>query len=59
MATRRIGRSRYLVARFVAANAGKLALFLLPPYSSPGLNPDEYVWNELKAHGTGRSSSPR
>ncbi len=41
------------VARFVAASAGKLALFLLPPYS-PELNPDEYVWNELKAHGTRR-----
>ncbi len=41
------------VARFVAASAGKLALFLLPPYS-PKLNPDEYVWNDLKAHGTGR-----
>jgi transposase len=41
------------VARFVAASEGKLALFLLPPYS-PELNPDEYVWNDLKAHGTGR-----
>ncbi len=41
------------VARFVTANAGKLALFVLPPYS-PELNPDEYVWNEIKAHGTGR-----
>lgn len=41
------------VARFVAASAGKLVLFLLPPYS-PELNPDEYVWNDLKAHGTGR-----
>ena len=41
------------VARFVAASAGKLALFLLPPYS-PELHPDEYVWNDLKAHGTGR-----
>ena len=41
------------VARFVTANAGKLALFVLPPYS-PELNPDEYVWNDIKAHGTGR-----
>ncbi|HVC59504.1 MAG TPA: transposase, partial [Acetobacteraceae bacterium] len=39
--------------RFVAASARKLALFLLPPYS-PELSPDEHVWNELKAHGTGR-----
>jgi transposase len=41
------------VARFVAAQEGRLALFFLPPYS-PELNPDEYVWNDLKAHGTGR-----
>ena len=41
------------VARFVAAQAGKLALFFLPPYS-PELNPDEFVWNDLKSHGTGR-----
>jgi transposase len=41
------------VARFVAAQAGKLALFFLPPYS-PELNPDEFVWNDLKNHGTGR-----
>lgn len=41
------------VARFVAAQAGQLALFYLPPYS-PELNPDELVWNDLKTHGTGR-----
>ena len=41
------------VARFVAAQAGKLALYFLPPYS-PELNPDELVWNDLKSHGTGR-----
>lgn len=41
------------VTRFVAANAARLALFLLPPYS-PELNPDEYVWADLKSHGTGR-----
>ena len=41
------------VARFVAAQLGKLALFFLPPYS-PELNPDELVWNDLKTHGTGR-----
>ena len=42
------------VARFVAAQEGRLALFHLPPYS-PELNPDELVWNNLKNHGTGRS----
>lgn len=41
------------VARFVAAQLGKLALFFLPPYS-PELNPDELLWNDLKTHGTGR-----
>jgi transposase len=41
------------VAHFVAAQAGKLALYFLPPYS-PELNPDELVWNDLKSHGTGR-----
>lgn len=34
---------------------GKLTLFFLPPYS-PALNPDEYLWNDLK--GTvGRTES--
>ncbi len=41
------------VARFVAEQHGRLALFHLPPYS-PELNPDELVWNDLKNHGTGR-----
>jgi len=41
------------VARFVAEQDGRLALFHLPPYS-PELNPDELVWNNLKNHGTGR-----
>lgn len=42
-----------MVERFVATLQGKLALFILPPYS-PELNPDEYVWNDLKTHGIGR-----
>jgi transposase len=42
------------VERYVAAQDGRLALFLLPPYS-PELNPDELVWADLKAHGTGRT----
>ena len=41
------------VAQYVAEQDGKLALFFLPPYS-PELNPDELVWADLKAHGTGR-----
>lgn len=43
------------VKRFVAATEGKLRLFHLPPYS-PELNPDELVWNDLKAHAVGRRS---
>jgi transposase len=42
-----------LVERFVATQQRRLALFILPPYS-PELNPDEYVWNDLKNHGIGR-----
>lgn len=34
---------------FVASTNGKLHIFFLPPYS-PELNPDEYVWNNLKAN---------
>jgi transposase len=41
------------VEHYVAAQDGRLALFLLPSYS-PELNPDELVWADLKAHGTGR-----
>ena len=33
---------------------GQLKLFYLPPYS-PELNPDEYVWNDVKNNGVGRS----
>jgi len=41
------------VERFAAEQQGRLALFILPPYS-PELNPDEYVWNDLNNHGLGR-----
>jgi transposase len=36
-----------LVRTFVAANAERLELFFLPPYS-PELNPDELVWAHVK-----------
>ena len=42
-----------LVTRFVASVAPRLHLFRLPPYS-PELNPDEWVWNDLKNNGIGR-----
>jgi transposase len=43
------------VRRFVESTAGVLRLFILPPYS-PQLNPDEFVWNDLKTHGVGRKA---
>lgn len=41
------------VKEFVAKQCGKLQLFFLPPYS-PELNPDEYVWNDVKNNLIGR-----
>jgi transposase len=43
------------VRRFVESTGGMLRLFILPPYS-PELNPDEFVWNDLKTHGVGRKA---
>ena len=43
------------VRQFVESQEGKLRLFLLPPYS-PELNPDEYVWNDLKNNCIGRKA---
>ena len=42
-----------LDTQFVASVAPQFHLFLLPP-SSPELNPDEWVWNELRNNGIGR-----
>ena len=50
MAAVQSGESPTQVAAALGVN---LALFFLPPYS-PELNPDEFVWNDLKNHGTGR-----
>lgn len=38
------------VAEFVASTGGALRLYRLPAYS-PQLNPDEWVWNNVKADG--------
>jgi transposase len=43
-----------LVKTCLERSKGKLKLFYLPPYS-PELNPDEYVWNDIKNNGVGRS----
>jgi transposase len=42
-----------LVKEYVASTNGKLGLFYLPGYS-PELNPDEFVWNDLKNQVVGR-----
>ncbi|MPZ71307.1 MAG: hypothetical protein GEU71_17560 [Actinobacteria bacterium] len=40
---------------FAAATAGKLRLFFLPPYS-PELNPDEWVWKNVKHDRVGKTA---
>ena len=40
---------------FVEKTGGKLRLFFLPSYS-PELNPDEWVWKNVKHDGIGRSA---
>jgi transposase len=43
------------VSEFVKEKAdGRLSIFFLPPYS-PNLNPDEWVWNNVKNDRIGRS----
>lgn len=45
------------VAEFVEEKAGgRLKIFFLPPYS-PDLNPDEWVWNNVKTTGSAVVSS--
>ena len=41
------------VKRWLAANAGKIALFFLPGYS-PDLNPDEFLNQDVKSNALGR-----
>ena len=42
------------VQRFVASTQGRLRIFTLPGYS-PELNPDEWVWKNVKADRVGRA----
>ncbi len=42
------------VQAFVAGTDGRLRLFFLPSYS-PELNPDEWVWENVKADRVGRA----
>jgi transposase len=43
------------VTQFVASTEGRLRLFVLPAYS-PQLNPDEWVWKNIKHDRVGRTS---
>lgn len=49
-----VHRSR-LAKEFVASTEGRLKLFVLPAYS-PQLNPDEWVWKNVKHDRVGRTS---
>lgn len=45
-----------LLKEFVQQSKGMLTVFFLPPYS-PDLNPDEWVWKNVKHDNLGRSSA--
>jgi transposase len=42
-----------LVARYVQSRRGRLELHFLPGYA-PDLNPDEFVWNQMRHNGTSK-----
>ena len=42
------------VARYIQSLKGKLELHFLPGYA-PDLNPDEFVWNHIRQHGTSKT----
>ena len=44
-----------IIAEHAARSNGMLTLFFLPPYS-PDLNPDEWVWKNVKHDNLGRAS---
>jgi transposase len=46
------------VTEFVAGTSGRLRLYRLPAYS-PELNPDEWVWNNIKNTDIGRKTALR
>jgi transposase len=50
-----VHRARIL-QEYAAQSKGMLTLFFLPPYS-PELNPDEWVWKNVKHDNLGRSSA--
>lgn len=46
------------VARYVQSLRGRLELHFLPGYA-PDLNPDEFVWNYVRQHGTAKKPLKR
>lgn len=40
-----------MISNYIQELQGRLEIHFLPPYS-PDLNPDEFVWNNLRQHGT-------
>ena len=51
----RKGEREQVEQDYVASTEGRLQLFFLPPYS-PELNPDEWVWKNVKHDRVGRTS---
>jgi transposase len=45
-----------ILKEYAQQSDGKLALFFLPPYS-PDLNPDEWVWKNVKHDNLGRAAA--
>jgi transposase len=45
-----------ILKEYAAESSGMLTLFFLPPYS-PDLNPDEWVWKNVKHDNLGRASA--
>lgn len=48
----------HAVKKYVTSTGGRLKIFFLPTYS-PELNPDEWVWQNVKNHQIGRKAIQR
>jgi transposase len=49
---------RSVTKEFAASTGGRLRLVFLPGYS-PELNPDEWVWKNVKHDRIGKTGGPR
>jgi transposase len=47
-----------IVQRYVQSLRGRLELHFLPPYA-PDLNPDEFVWHQMKNNGVSKKPLKR